>query len=43
MMIHSLKDYIDEAIPDDCLENRAGRVSYTCLKVDTPGGQVSRY
>ena len=35
------RDYIDEEIPDECLEDRSGRVSYTCLKVDTPGGQVN--
>ena len=35
------RDYIDEDIPEECLEDRSGRVSYTCLKVDTPGGQVN--
>ena len=35
------RDYIDEEIPEECLEDRSGRVSYTCLKVDTPDGQVN--
>ena len=35
------QDYVDEDIAEECLEMRAGRVAYTCLKVDTAGGQVS--
>ena len=34
------QDYVDEDIAEECLEMRAGRVAYTCLKVDTAGGQV---
>ena len=34
------EDYLDEDIPDECLETRSGRPAYTCLKVDTPEGQV---
>ena len=35
------KDYIDEDFPEECVELRAGRPAYTCLKVDTQEGQVS--
>ena len=34
-------DYVDEDIAEECLEMRAGRVAYTCLKVETSGGQVN--
>ena len=35
------QDYVGEDVPDECLETRAGRTAYTCLKVETPGGQVN--
>ena len=35
------KDYVDESIPEECVEMRAGRVAYTCLKVETSRGQVN--
>ena len=35
------QDYVYEVIPDKCIETRAGRSAYTCLKVDTPDGQVN--
>ena len=35
------QDYVDEDIPDECLETRAGRTAYTCLKLDTPSGQLN--
>ena len=35
------QDYVGEDVPDECLETRAGRTAYTCLKVETPSGQVN--
>ena len=34
-------DYVDEDVPEECLETRAGRTAFTCLKVDTDSGQVN--
>ena len=35
------QDYGEEPVPEVCLEERAGRTAYTCLKVSTPEGQVN--
>ena len=34
-------DYVDEDVPEECLEIRSGRTAFTCLKVETDSGLVN--